>query len=450
MHRPLAKTLLVLGFLFSFAVTSSTAAPAPFEYGFLGGDFFPNEEAAVSTWNDVHFACHFTDTHTLQKAIDSIHESNRVLVDLSRVWQARIPTCDLKGAWGDVALFQERISSFVSTLVANRQRILALWLFDEPDGDHSGPRDADLQAAVDYLHRVVPGLPVFVNWFEANNNQRIPNVDWHSTTKGRTPSALSGLGKPMLLWWFNNDGDPHPAVVNGRWNALVGYVYQTAPPPIAAVGWCCDSLENQRNPNNMNSVELRALVANVGQLRKETDTVLRAPYSRRLEGGWYLFRREGDGTLTYTNAVFAPEYFPLPIGGVSPFFPATTREVRADGTWIRLLSVSQDQQLQVAHITPHDVWIPWTALAGPRVAAAPDVIRFQAVTWQAVLSTSGEVYVQRDGVDSQWVNLGGQGSASPFFKIDNHTLRVVVPWADGQIRTRAWTGSSWTAWRTEP
>lgn len=254
----------------------------------------------------------------------------------------------------------------------------------------------------------------------------------------------------MFLWWFNNDGAPHPSVVNTRWNSLVGYVYQTAPPPIAAVGWCCDSLENRRNAHNMNSVELRSLVENLGRLRRETGTVIRAPYARRLESGWYLFRREGDGTLTYTNPVITPDYFPLPIGGVSPFFPAASREVRADGTWIRLLHVSQDRRLYSAFITPSDVWTPWTELAAPQVAAPPDIIRFQAVTWQAVLSTFGEIYVQRDGVDSQWMNLGGQGISSPFFKIDDHVLRIVTLWTDGHVRARTWTGSGWTAWQNEP
>ncbi len=442
--------LLALVCLVAVLVTSTSTAHAFFDYGFLGGDFSPNEDAALSTWNDIHFVCHFADALTLQKAIDSVSSGNRVLVDLSRVWQARTPTCDLNGPWGDVSLFQERLRPLIATLNANRSRLLALWLFDEPDGNHGGPRDRDLQAAVDYLHTAIPGLPVFVNWFEANNNVRIANVDWHSTTKGRTPSALSGLGKPMFLWWFNNDGDPHPAVTNERWNSLVGYVYQTAPPPITAVGWCCDSIENRRNPNNMNSTELRAFVANVGQLRKDTGTVMRAPYARRLEGGWYLFRRENNGTLSYTNAFIAPDYFPLPIGGVSPFFPAVSREVHADGTWIRVLGVAQDRRLYVTRVTPEDQWLPWAEVPGPRVGASPDMTRFQAVTWQAVLSTSGEVYVQRDGVDSQWVNLGGQGVSSPFFKIDDHTLRVTVIWPNGQVRARTWTGSGWTPWQSEP
>ena len=426
------------------------AALAPFDYGFLGGDFFPNEDAAVSTWNDIHFACHFGDAQNLQRAIDAVSAENRILIDLSRAWQARTPTCDLNGPWGEAALFEERMNLLIALLNANRRRILALWVFDEPDGEHGGPRDADLQTAVDYLHTAVPGLPVFVNWFEPKRNVRIPNVDWHSTTKGRTPSALSSLGKPMFLWWFNNESDPHPAIINKRWSTLIEHVYQTAPPPIAAVGWCCDSIENRRNPNNTNSTELKALVANVGQLRKETGVVTRAPYARRPEGGWYLFRRERDGTLTYTDPVIAPDYYPLPIGGVSPFFPAVSREVRADGAWIRLLGVSLDQQLYVAHITPNDEWMPWTAWPGPRAAATPDVIRFQALTWQAIRSTSGEVYVQREGVDPQWINLGGQGTSAPFFKIISRKLRVAVVWSDDQVRSREWTGDGWTPWSSEP
>lgn len=449
-RQALSKGLLTLCLLLSLPVTPTPAAPTLFEYGFLGGDFLPNEDATVSTWNDIHFACHFGDAQTLQTAINAVSRENRVLIDLSRVWQARPPTCDLTGPWGAVALFRERMSSLIIPLNANRERVLALWLFDEPDGQHDGPQAADLQAAVEYLHAAVPGLPVFINWFEPNNNRRIPNVDWHSTTKGRTPSALAGLGKPMFLWWFNNEADPHPALVNTRWSTLVGYIHRTAPPPIAAVGWCCDSIENRRSPNNMNSVELKALVTNVGQLRKETGAVMRAPYARRLEGGWYLFRRERDGTLTYSNPLITPDYFPLPIGGMSPFFPAVSREVRADGTWIRLLGVAQDRRLYVARITPNDEWMPWIVWPGPPAAATPDVIRFQALTWQAVLSTSSEVYVQREGVDPQWVNLGGQGSSAPFFKIDDHALRVAVIWSDGQVRARTWTGNGWTAWTSEP
>jgi hypothetical protein len=168
-----------------------------------------------------------------------------------------------------------------------------------------------------------------------------------------------------------------------------------------------------------------------------------------LEGGWYLFRRELDGTLTYTDPLIAPDYFPLPIGGDSLFFPAVSREVRADGTWIRLLRVSTDQQLSLARITPRDEWEPWTALASPRVATAPDVIRFQALTWQAIRSTSGEIYAQREGVDPQWVNLGGQGTSAPFFKIADHKLRVVV-WSGEQVFSREWDGANWTPWSREP
>jgi len=178
--------ILTLWFLFSLSITCAMAALAPFDYGFLGGDFFPNEDAAVSTWNDIHFACHFGDAQNLQRAIDAVSAENRILIDLSRAWQARTPTCDLNGPWGEAALFEERMNLLIALLNANRRRILALWVFDEPDGEHGGPRDADLQTAVDYLHTAVPGLPVFVNWFEPKRNVRIPNVDWHSTTKGRT------------------------------------------------------------------------------------------------------------------------------------------------------------------------------------------------------------------------------------------------------------------------
>ncbi|MGE0826430.1 MAG: hypothetical protein AB7G75_18955 [Candidatus Binatia bacterium] len=425
-------------------------AQVPYDYGFLGGDFFPNEDAQISTWNDIHYACHFVDAANLQGAVAQVSRGNRVLVDLSRVWQARTPTCDLNGPWADFGVFRERMQPLVATLNANRERLLALWVFDEPDGGHGGPRDIDLQAAVDYLHAAVPGLPVFINWFDPQRNLRIPNVDWHSTTKGSNPSALSALGKPMLLWWFNNESDPHPKLVNERWRNMIGYVYQTFPPPIAAVGWCCDSISNARNPNNTNSTELRTLVANVGQLRKETGAVTRAPYARRLEGGWYLFRRELDGTLTYTDPIITPDYYPLPIGGVSPFFPAVSREFRADGTWVRLLGVAENRRLYVAWITPRDQWINWTELNAPPATTTPDVIRFQALTWQTIRTASGNVYVQREGVDPQWVNLGGQGTSAPFFKVVDRRLRVASFWPDGSVRSREWAGTGWAPWMIEP
>ena len=52
----------------------------------------------------------------------------------------------------------------------------------------------------------------------------------------------------MFLWWFNNDEDPHPTLVNKRWESMVSYFYKTNPPPIAALGWCCDSIENFDGP----------------------------------------------------------------------------------------------------------------------------------------------------------------------------------------------------------
>jgi hypothetical protein len=153
------------------------AIAAPYDYGFLGGDFFPDEDATFSTWNDIHFACHFFEAQELQLAMDEILAGNRVLVDLGRAWQSRTPACDLDGPWGDVGLFIARVQPLLSTLTAHQQRLLALWIFDEPDGRHDGPSDANLAAAVDYLHQTLPGVPVLVNWFQPEHNTRLAHVD---------------------------------------------------------------------------------------------------------------------------------------------------------------------------------------------------------------------------------------------------------------------------------
>ena len=444
--RVLLASWLIIGLL----VSQAAALPAPYDYGFLGGDFFPEEDAESSTWNDVHFACHVTTATELQREIDAIPVGNRVLLDLSRAWQDRSPVCDLQGPWGDAALFIARVQPLLSAIQANQSRILALWVFDEPDARHGGPKTSELQAAIDYLHQQARGLPVFVNWFDPAKNARTPNADWVSTTKGKDPSALSAFGKPMFLWWFDNDADPHPTIVNERWRNMVGYFYKTAPPSIAALGWCCDSIENPKNPLNTNSRELKAVVENMGRARRESGTVARASYARRLDGAWYLFRRESDGTLSYSDPIITPDYYPLPIGGVSPFSPAVNREVRPSGTWIRLLRVGNDQQLYVSWITPDHQWRAWSLLPAPATAEKPDVVRFQAITWQAIRAVNGAIFVQREGIDPQWIDLGGDGVSAPFFKVEGGALRVTVFTADGRARSRIWTGGGWNAWTIEP
>ena len=437
--------LFVLFVHVAAVVEIAQAAPAPFAYGFLGGEFYEDEDSSFSTWNDIHFACHFFDAQDLQQALSAVSRPNRVLVDLGRAWQARTPSCDLDGPWGDVGLFISRVQPLLATLNAYQERLLALWIFDEPDIRHGGPRDANLRAAIDYLHQAVPGVPVFVNWFTPENNIRLPNADWYSTTKGADPSALSGLGKPMFLWWFNNEADPHPVIVNRRWHNMVSYFYKTTPPPIAALGWCCDSIDSFDGVFNDNSIELTALVANLGQMRRDTGTVARAAYASRRDGGWHLFRREPDGTLSYTDIIQYPFYRPLPIGGTSPFYPVVSQELR--GT--RLLRVGEDLRLYVAWITLDGDWTTWTPLPG-QTAMKPDVLRFRAVTWQAIRGLDGAVYVMRDRIDSSWLNLDGEATSAPFFKAVNGKLRVAVFGTDGQVYAREWNGVGWEPWNIEP
>ncbi len=246
-----------------------TSFVPPFGYGFLGGDFFPNEDAAVSTWNDIHYACHFQTAPELQRAMDEVDANNKVIVELSRTWQDRPPTCDLKGPWGKASVFLSRVTPLVATLERNRNRLFALWVFDEPDVRHKGPRSAELRAAVDYLHQAIPGVPVFVNWFTARNNTKVPNADWYSTTKGAKVSALSGLGKPMFLWWFNNEARPSATKIRTRWDKFVQYHVAQRQPPIISLAWCCDSIENPSSPATDNSPELNALLAQIGRELKE-------------------------------------------------------------------------------------------------------------------------------------------------------------------------------------
>lgn len=444
------KTLFVLVCGTYIVTRLAEASPASFAYGFLGGEFSTNEDASVSTWNDIHFACHFFDGPELQQAIEEIDSHNQVLVDFGRAWQASTPSCDLDGPWGDLGLFIARVQPLLSTLNAYRSKLLALWIFDEPDGTHNGPKDADLRAAIDYLHQAVPEVPVFVNWFAPRNNTRLPNADWYATTKGADSSALSSLGKPMFLWWFNNEEDPHPTIVNQRWQNMVSYSYKTTAPPIAALGWCCDSIESFAGLFNDNSIELTALIANIGQMRRETGESARVAYARRPEdGGWYLFRREPDGELSYTDITHYPFYRPLPVGGSSPFYPAVSREFRQSGTWIRLLRVGDDLQLYVAWIAPDDSWTEWQRVPG-RTDARPDVLRFRAMTWQAIRGLDGTVRVMRDGIDTKWMSLGGEASSAPFFKTDKGELRVVAFGGDGQVYARQWNGSGWNPWIVEP
>ena len=126
------------------------------------------------------------------------------------------------------------MAPLIATLNANRDRLFALWLFDEPDSNHDGPESAEFITAIDYLHEQVPGVPTFVNWFSPGRNQRVPNADWYSTTKGEDPADLARFGKPMFLWWFDNNANPALPTVNLRWERMIGQYYTTDGPPIAS------------------------------------------------------------------------------------------------------------------------------------------------------------------------------------------------------------------------
>lgn len=280
------KRFFVAFTLSCLIVTSGWATPAPFDYGFLGGDGSPNEDAAESTWSDIHYACNFTDAATLQTALDQVDAQNTIMISLTRVWQDHTPICNSEGPWGNLALFTGRMAPLLSALNNNRDRLFALWLFDEPDIDHGGPTDADLQAAVDFLHQQVPGVPVFVNWFTPAHNLRAPNVDWHSTTKGAKPSSLESLGKPMFLWWFDNQANPRPRSIASRWASLVDYYYRTEPPPIKGVGWCCDSIENFTGPVHEESPELRSLLKKIRKSDQDLAHSLRLAYERGQQINW--------------------------------------------------------------------------------------------------------------------------------------------------------------------
>lgn len=265
----LLKAMCFCFLLLLFASLARAGEPAPpFGYGFSGGAFYPNEDAAISTWNDIHYGCHFVDKESLQVAIDEIDSSNGVLIVLHGAWSEDAFSCRGAKPWGDADLFIDRISPLLDTLFINRSRLFAIKLFDEPDVPHGGPQSSQLIVVVDYLHEVVPDVPVFINWFKAKNNLKVPNVDWHSTTKGKRVASLARYGKPMFLWWFHNQRNPSVDAVMDRWDDFVAYYDTDNDPPIAALGWCCDSIENYPDYNN-NAPALNDFLAAVGRSLKE-------------------------------------------------------------------------------------------------------------------------------------------------------------------------------------
>ena len=255
--------LPVLFFLRPAPVVQVASQRMPPSYGFLGGNFTPNEDAQISTYNDISFACHFTAAEELQSAIDEINPQNEVLVEFSRAWKDHSPSCgSIKGPWGDAELFISLVTPLLPRLEKNWGRLFAVLLFDEPDVPHGGPEAEELEEAVDFLHEYLPGVPIFINWYKSKNNLRVPNVDWHSTTKGASTSSLRKLGKPMFLWWFNNESRPSLKKVKKRWQGFADYFHSGQQPEIMGLGWCCDSITDG-GPNN-NSPEVNAFLAEKG------------------------------------------------------------------------------------------------------------------------------------------------------------------------------------------
>jgi hypothetical protein len=72
------------------------------------------------------------------------------------------------------------------------------------------------------------------------------------------------------------------------------------------------------------------------------------------------------------------------------------------------------------------------------------------MTWQAIRGLDGAVYVMRTSLDGDWLNLGGQATSAPFFKVVNGKLRIAVFWPDGQVYAREWNGTDWNLWELEP
>lgn len=151
---------LLLALVFVFSVTSSAwALGAPFGYGFLGGDSgapAPNQDAAESTWNDIAHGCHFNSATSLQNAINVIDAGNKIIIHLTYLWRGD-PICTFNSPnnWVDASTFNSRVAAYLPTLQnpTNKSRLFAIWLFDEPDSNHGGPTDANLQGAVNYLHQ---------------------------------------------------------------------------------------------------------------------------------------------------------------------------------------------------------------------------------------------------------------------------------------------------------
>lgn len=413
----------------------------------LRGDFFANEDAAESTWNDIAYACHFTDSASLQSAINAIAAGNKIIVELGRAFKSQTPTCDYNGPWGNSSLWISRVNGLVTTLNLNKNRLFAIEIFDEPDVSHGGPPDADLQAAVNYIHANVTDVPVFVNWFTGSNNTRVSNTDWYSTTKGSSPSALSGLGKPMFLYWFNNESNPSASTINSRWTAFVDYFFKTNPPVIASLGWCCDSIENYTGTNNNNSTELDVLLMLIGQSRRTYGQIYRSGYIKSGSSWWYWKRDPAWNEVRYTTQGIFPYFNPLPCGTPTNMDPA----VALNGTAMHIVAADLSGQLLRRQWTIGGGVICWLpSHLNFTTNTRPDLFTFNNQTWLAARGTDNTISVRRLDVDSAWTNLGGIATSQPHFKVVSSQLRVAVYGTDGQVYSRTSNGSAWSGWAVEP
>lgn len=457
------KPILYVACAIVLSTTLAHAVRPEFGYDFLAGDNnmpMPNADWQSSTSNDAQWGCHFSTPTSMQTVIDSINASNKITINFTYLWKTN-PLCTFSSGntYVDANTFNTRVAPYLSVLnsTSNKNRLYAIYLFDEPDlSSHGGPSDAALQNAVNYLHTNLTGIPVFIVWFTASNNTRVPNVDWYSTTKGWSSfSTMKTLGKPMVLWWFDNQANPAANDVDGRWTTYVNYFYSNASPRIASLSWCCDNLELWNSPDpliNNNSTELDALLANIGKARHDTGKVFRSSYTRPPNSStWFAFRRNSDSTLSYTNVSNYPNYPLVPNGGLSPFYPAVLGESGGTSGKIRLVVTGVDSKIyQALYDVGLGSWNGWTDIGGLS-NEKPDLFLFNNTKFLAVRGIDNGVWVRRLDVDANYTNLGGIATSAPYFKTVNNQLRVAVYGNDSQtVYSRTWNGSTWSQWVVDP
>ncbi len=506
------KSLVLSSLVFSMSLLSLSVGaalllangPSPLRgYGFLGGDFQADEDTAESTWIDVAYGCHFGEPHDAPAALRTHFETaartpnTKLFIVMSGAWQQRAaPECGFKKPWGDFDnTFKKRWDELIPVLKEYKNLIYVVKLFDEPDlDDHGGPNASDLEAAAQYIHQTVPGTKVTVNWFGGvKMNKKVPSTDWTSTTKGGDIAAVTGLaklGKPMFLWWFNNEASPSAGAMIDRWNDIVRATYSSGVfkkkkftrSEIAGVGWCCDAIENYSGPNNNNSLATTILVGHVGDMTKtEGDfdfpnfflidndflaigrTVLNRDYP---EQGTVTYARRGNFPPQVTKAEPLAKYY----GTIEPAlltksYPSAAYDNELDRVFVSAVDMSGNVHMAVLR-TDGSVAVPW-GLQGGVVATGKPAIRFvatgknsPATLVQAVRSTSDDLYVRtatdtNPGGSWTYLELGGAKVAkAPIFVKDTTktkvgvNVRLLVETVDRRILSRTFNSSSgWSgAW----